>query len=203
MSHMLVMGETQSGKTFYANQIHRAWDRVSIFVNTNETPDVWGRRCPSLGRLLRCLAHDKKVNFVPSADRDKARGELEDIKDTMLDLSRTWSGGEPWCQIVVDEAQLYDKGQKSDPLEDLARRGLGKGIRVVAVTQYPTGIKTGTRTNLATRIVFRPGLEGTSFIRSQWSSDLAERIQEWTEDPYHYASKAPGRGWEYHEPVTP
>lgn len=203
-SHVLVIGETQSGKTFFANQLHRKWPRVSIFVNHNHVPDIWGVQCKSTGRLMRALAEDRKVNYHPPSDRDQARGELEDIVDTMFDLGEDWTGGDPWCQIVVDEAQVYDEGSNTvDPVETVATRGLGAyGVRVVAISQYPVGLKTTTRTNLATRVVFRPGMEGSRFIRQQWPG-AADTIEAWTDQAYHYCTYRPGVGWRQHTPVDP
>lgn len=194
VSHLIEIGETQSGKTYHANVLHRTFPGVSIFYNTNEVPYVWGERIVNPNQLKDGLTRNAtKFVFQPAQDRDAGEVQLGNVRDYLF---RHAPPGTPvWCQLVVDEAQRYPV-----VTEDLVRRSLGRGIRVVVVTQYPTGLPPGLRTNCPSRIVFKPGIEGQKFLRD-YGYYPHEQITAWTEQKYHYVSYTPESGWKLHTPV--
>lgn len=195
-SHLIEIGETQSGKTFHSNVLHRTFPSLSIFFNTNEVPYVWGERIVNIGQIKDGLSRGAtKFVFQPAQEQKAGEAQLAGIRDYLF---RHAPPGTPvWAQLVVDEAQRFP-----DVTEDLVRRSLGRGIRVVVVTQYPTGLPPGLRTNCPARIVFKPGIEGQKFLRD-YGYYPHEEITSWTEQKHHYVSYTPSRGWMKHGPVKP
>lgn len=197
--HLLVIGETQSGKTYYANKVHQEFPEVSIFWNTNHIPYVWGEKVQSVRGLANVLTRSKKINFLPPGNVQAANAELERLVAWLFHHGK--GAGRIWCQVLVDEAQEYSReNSQNDPVRMIATRGLGAyGVRLVAITQYPVTLNTTTRTNCAYRVIFRPGIEGQRFLESYGA--YPREIMDWTAHKYHFASYHPGRGWAYHRPV--
>lgn len=200
MSHLLVIGETQSGKTFWCNQLHRGGPKtiLSVFFNTNHVGYIWGTRVSSLDHVKRVVAAgDRRINYDPPADLAGARAHLEALWQYLLLKGRE---GPLWCRLFVDEAQRFEPpGDAEGTVEDATRRALGKGIQVVAITQYPTGLKPGTRTNCTQRVIFRPGIEGVRFLKTygEYPGDVVTH----TAAQRAWASYTPVRGWKYHPPL--
>jgi len=199
--HVLVIGETQSGKTFYANKLHQGFPRVSIFFNTNHVPGIWGEKADSPRELARVLTRSKKVNYLPPANVEEATTHLQSVVDFLFRHGKG-AEGEVWAQLIVDEAQEFSRENSSnDPVRLVATRGLGAyGVRLVVITQYPVTLNTTTRTNCAYRVIFRPGIEGTRFLQS-YGAYPSEEIEVWTRQKYHFVTYAPDRGWRKHTPV--
>lgn len=198
--HMLVIGETQSGKTFYANKVHQEFPGVSIFWNTNHIPYVWGEKVQSVNGLAEVITRSKKVNFLPAGNIEQANAQLEQLVNWLFRHGK--GAGRVWCQVLVDEAQEYSRETSgNDPVRMIATRGLGAyGVRLVCITQYPVTLNTTTRTNCVNRVIFKPGIEGLSFLQSKGQYPHQE-IEAWTAGKYHFVSYGPDRGWQKHHPV--
>jgi len=198
--HMLIIGETQSGKTYYANQVHRQFPGVSVFWNTNHVPYVWGEKVQSVNGMAAVVARSKKVNFLPSSNLEASTAQLQQLVDWLFRHGK--GAGYVWAQILVDEAQEYSRETSgNDPVRMVATRGLGAyGVRLVCITQYPVTLNTTTRTNCVNRVIFKPGLEGLSFLQSRGQYPVQE-IERHTGQKYHFVSYAPDRGWAKHAPI--
>lgn len=202
-SHVLVIGETQSGKTYFANELHKEWPGpASIFINTNHTKGIAGVRCDRPSQIAKALLKEPRVNLLmPEVDRDELNVILGQVKDLLFDWG-VGSHGKQWGQVLVDEAQEYSReGTKMDPVRTLAARGLGAyGVRLVCITQYPVALNTTTRTNLKDRVIFSPGEEGELFLRNRGLKEV-ERVFEWTANPYHFARYHGSQGPYLHIPL--
>lgn len=209
-THLLVVAATQAGKTVWANTRHRKFRKRSVFVDTKGIDPIWGTKVRTLRPFAQVMLKDKKLVYDPprlvsGIDWVNARADLETFwakVQAMAKASNQTPERTPWIQIVIDEAQVW-LDECGDIIEDMTARGLGMGLVVVLITQYPAGLngKLGTRirNNLETRIVLRQGDEGRRCIQSwQWPVDPLTR---WTEEKYHFASYYPGIGWRLHCPI--
>lgn len=197
--HLLVIGETQSGKTHASNVLHRGGppNLLSVFFNTNHVGYIWGTRVSSLHGLAVAVARgDRRINYVPPADLAGATAHLWELWHYLLGKG---AEGPIWCRLLIDEAQRFEPPSGEGPVEDATRRALGKGIQVVVITQYPTGLKPGTRTNCPARIIFKPGIEGARFLDTY--GQYPKEIVSWTAQKRCWASYLPARGWAYHLPL--
>lgn len=202
---MLVIGETQSGKTYYANHVHREFASgghgLSIFWNTNHIPYIWGDKVSSINELAKVAGRSRAINYLPPGNVEAANAKLGRLVAWLFRHGKG-SNGQIWCQLLVDEAQEYSReNTQNDPVRMVATRGLGAyGIRLVAITQYPVTLNTTTRTNCAVRVIFRPGIEGKSFLQSRGDYPIQE-IESWTLNKYHYVTYSAKRGWAKNKPI--
>lgn len=196
--HVLVVGATLSGKTFYANQMHRRWPGVSIFCNTNAEPDIWGEHARSTNQALRLIAQGKRhIDLHLPENVDAAVAEVERLRLALFKHGKNAS--HPVFQVVLDEAHKFDK---SDVLHIFASRGRHSGIRLVALTQYPVGVRPETRTNLYHRVFFEPGQEGLEFLQQKGWKEHREGIEAWTDQKYHFCRFDGKNGPFMHKPVS-
>lgn len=203
-NHVLVIGATQSGKTYWSNELHQSFPgKLSVFINTNHA-NVWGAVARSHGEFVRLVAQrETHINLMMPADRDAAEALLRQVQETLFKWGKNPRG--IWCQIIVDEAQVFSRegARAIDPVQVIATRGLGAyGIRLVAITQYPVALNTTTRTNLRDLVIFDPGREGLMFLRSKGFKDDADRIEEHTRQQYHFVTVRGSSPPEYRAPVA-
>lgn len=197
-SHILVIGETQSGKTHLCNRLHREGppSLLSIFFNTNNVAYIWGTYVSSLAQFKAAVAAgDRRINYVPPSDKAGARSHLQVLVDYLKAKGRD---GAIWARLLIDEAHRFE-GTDEGPVEDGARTLLGKGVQVVIITQYSPGIKPGTRTNCPWRIIFRPGSEGEALLVNNYG--VPREAVAHANQKRHWASYTPARGWRCHPPV--
>lgn len=194
-----MIGETQSGKTYWANRLHQSFPGYSVFFNTNHVPDIWGLKVDSPNELVRALAGNKKLNYLPPSGQ-AGTSHLEAVVEALFKHGKG-AEGQVWAQLIVDEAQEFSReNSQNDPVRLVATRGLGAyGVRLVCLTQYPVALNTTTRTNCAVRIIFKPGIEGKRFLAT-YGAYPAEEIDSWTRQKYHFVSYN-GRDWEQQNPV--
>lgn len=201
-SHILVIGETQSGKTFWANRHHMGGEgAVSVYYNTNHTDGVWGVKCHSLAEVVNALkAGQLKVNYLPhrgmeEPDWAQTRAELRLIIGFLF---KHWSSASTRpAKVYVDEAQNFEQ-----ELQHLATMALGKRIQVVAITQYPVMVDTTSRSNMPTWVIFKTGFQMEKFFAGYGDAFPRAEIAAWTARPYHFATFDAQHGWRYHPPLT-
>lgn len=215
VTHVLVIGTTRSGKTFYVNRLHRRYPRRSLFVDTKGVDPLWGLRIHDLDDAAAAFQRSSKVIWDPprtttGIDWPNAIAQLERFWGRVQGIAkRTRRQPWPYLQVVVDEAQQWE-GRYTLPngttraippiLEDMAARGLGLGLRLVYVTQYPAGLKPKTRSNLNTRIAFAPGDEAAR-VMQQWGWPL-DVVTAATARPHAFATYLREHGWRNHAPVA-
>lgn len=215
-THLMVLGTTGTGKTTYTNELHRTFPRVSLFIDTKGGTEFWGVRIRRLDELQRHLfaGRDKLIWDPPrradGIDWESADAQLLNLWGTVQRIGQKakWSHDRPpWIQLIVDEAQRWegmytgaDLKQRRHPrtLQDMAAVGLGLGLRLVYVTQYPANLDTDTRDNLRTRVVFDLEDEGRRCIQSwNWPvDDILPHVSK----KHHFVTKDPVRGWVRHPP---
>ena len=225
LSHIMVLGSTQFGKTTWCNDLHVRWPpfdahegrrvpRYSVFVDYKGVDPLWGARIRTLQPLSAALLHGQKLVYEPPRRADDVAWEEADRdllhlwSEVQARARRThWSSqNDPWIQLIVDEADKWegtyigqDGKQRRHPstLQDMASRGLGLGLRLVYVTQHPAGISPKTRNNLTQRVVFGLGDEGRRCIQA-WGWPW-QAIDRHTRRPHYFATSTRD-GWTFHAP---
>jgi len=216
-THIMVLGTTDTGKTTYCNEFQQRETCASIFVDTKGGSRFWGQRISNLDTQLQrhLQAGHNKLVWDPPRRVDGINWEVADAQ-----LLRFWgrvqAAGQrqhwshdrpPWIQLIVDEAQRWegtytgaDRKQHRHPrtLQDMAAVGLGLGLRLVYVTQYPANLDTDTRDNLRTRIVFDLEDEARRCIQA-WNWPVDEILPH-VAQRHHFVTKDPVHGWRKHPP---
>lgn len=200
-THLLIIGETQSGKTYYANKLHQgSQGTVSVFFNTNHVPYVYGARVSSFNELVAALRSGwTKVNFIPyrgmdDPERKRAAAQLREIIGF---FDKLWGHTSTrWGRILIDEAQWFEQ-----ECQYAMTMFLGKHVQVLAITQYPKMVDTTSRSNIPTWVIFKSGFQMEKFFQGFGKAFPHAKIVAWTSRKYHFASVSPTHGWRFHGPI--
>lgn len=143
-AHVFIAGATRGGKTVTANEMHALWSGLSIFFNSEEEPNVAGFRVRSPRELLEGIKRvgwDGTFDYVPNArTREGLQDELDALQTLLFRMADMKSRNFP-IQLVVDECQDYaPQGGAENGFHVLVRKGLKRGIKVVALSQDPATV---------------------------------------------------------------
>lgn len=158
--HEVVIGRTQSGKTYYAVKARaHFWRGPILFFNPQGFPavgfvDVTGK--DDVGQILQALRAGLRLSYIPS-DRDEvAEKELSVLVDAVF--SAGWPV--PGLLFVADEAQDFPS-----PLRRIARRGLARGVTGVFISQRPAEMHNTLLTQAIRHVIFSSAWESQYFKR--------------------------------------
>lgn len=143
--NVVVLGQTQTGKTSTVREAHSTTPRVSIWLNAtgdDRVRDVEGEVCRSLDDVKQAFASDTyRIEYVAS-DRKAAVVEL---RSWLWDVADRTNRELP-VQLVVDEvddvAPQSGKPHGTIPhrhaVRKLTKEGVKRNIKFVAMTQDPS-----------------------------------------------------------------
>lgn len=197
--HVLVIGGTRSGKSYWTNHLHRTYPHVSIYFNFPRTA-VWGTKVNHPAQVPVALKRDRKINYIPPFNVTQAKQHLDQLVALLFKIGQ--GASYKWCQIIIDEAHLFARSQDDDSsIVTVATTGLGHaGIRAVYITQHPKGLNTTIRTNCQHRVMFKPGHEASLFLRNQaWPG--VDQVLQHANNTYHFARYDGTDGPFLHTPI--
>jgi len=187
--HILVVGETGSGKTYYMAKLCEMLPTL-IFVNPQEeviVDKITQVVTDEEDKVIELLEDGyRKIQFLPSEDDEQA---IEQLKIIRLDL---WSiasemnikDGEFWMNMIVDEANIFAQlGSRTDA-QNLARRGRRYGVRSWFLTQQPQDLAKGIVNNTTHAVIFQLGTFAEPYYQKFHIPIEEER--EWIALKYHY-----------------
>lgn len=218
-TNLTIAGQTQSGKTGVASELHNSWPggyvhgtkgrvpRISIFANAKNVSYIRGPRASSVGSIWQKIKHAsvapssqkrfwRHPQWVPPGSgriRTDSQGLLELCHQLMdfADKAGLEEGAPLWAQVIVDESPAWDP----EVLAQIASQVQGKGIRIVFVCQHLKQLDTQVRSNCETTILCYPKQpEGTTVAGYPW-----DEVVVWTtEERYGFCSYRPYVGWRRH-----
>jgi len=187
--HILVVGETGSGKTYYMAKVCEMLP-VLIFVNPQMeaivdkvtqivTEDAWD--------VIKLLEEGyRKVQFIPDEHDEEAIGQLEHIRRDLWAVSADMNikDGEWWINMIVDEANIFAQlGSRTD-LQNFARRGRRYGVRSWFLTQQPQDLAKGIVNNTTHAVIFQLGTFAEPYY-AKFHIPIEEE-REWIARRFHY-----------------
>lgn len=130
-----IIGGSRSGKTFGALKRARVFPGPVLFFNPQEEKApgfVRADKKVPLSLFRQALKENKKVNYIPDADRKYALQELDWLVQSVLrPLGKH-------CILIADECDDYARqGQRESPLFWVAQRGNRYGVTGWYITQDP------------------------------------------------------------------
>lgn len=160
--HVLVVGETGSGKTFFVCEVCKLLPSF-IFINSQEERDV--------DKVTQIVLEDeneviealedgyRKIQFIPSEDEDEAMKQVETIRLDLWAIAREMNikDGEWWINYIIDEAEIYAPLHSRTNLQKLARRGRRYGVKSWFLTQQPQDLAKGIVNNCPRTVIFQLG----------------------------------------------
>lgn len=188
--HVLVIGATGTGKTWWMSKVANRYLHRFIFVNPN-LEEVVESICTAHyyepSEVLDGLLNGEiRIEFIPPEDTKTALEQLEELRVGLFEIasqievtSGTW-----WLNFILDEAQTYAwKGSRED-VDVFARRGRRYGIRSWFLTQRPQNISSTIINNVQNQVIFRTGPYETPYFKS-YKIPIEEEMP-WLMKPYHY-----------------
>lgn len=186
-----VSGTTQSGKTTYSVEKGRRWSGGVFFWNPQDsTAKGYTKACftSSIEQIKNALKKGKKINYYPIVNKKKAQQELDYIVQELLKAHI--EGELDDTLFIVDECQIYARsGNGYNPVEDIATRGLGKGLVGTFITQRPALVSNTLFTQAEIKTYLRLEQEEWGYFRRNGVE--IEKIQKEIRDfgKYGYISK--------------
>ena len=188
--HVLVIGATGTGKTWWMSKVADRYLHRFVFVNPN-LEEVVESICtvhyyePS-DVLDGLLNGEIRIEFIPAEDTDTSLKQLEELRVGLFEIASELdvTSGTWWLNFILDEAQTYAwKGSRED-VDVFARRGRRYGIRSWFLTQRPQNISSTIINNVQNQIIFRTGPYETPYFKS-YKIPIEEEMT-WLMKPYHY-----------------
>lgn len=187
--HLLVIGGTGSGKTYFTASLLKKYENCYIFVNPQLeeiVEKITTIKTHSSEEVIDALIEGhRKIEYIPPENVKDAISDLEDIRRALFKISTQIETKERfWITIVIDEAQMYAwKGSKND-LDNFFTRGRRYKIRSIALTQRPQNLSSTIINNITHQIIFKTGGYESVYFKNY--KIPIEEHQEWLLRDYHY-----------------
>lgn len=188
--HVLVIGSTGMGKSYWMSEIAKKYLPVFIFVNPQleeAIQSICECNITRPGDILEALDEGySKIEFVPSEDDKEAIEQLKLIRKVLFEFAEDMNvrEGEFWLDLIVDEAQLYSPLHSRTDLENFARRGRRFGIRCWFLTQQPQNLSKGISNNVSNQVIFKLGQYSRTYFH-EYKIPVEDHLPH-LQKPFHY-----------------
>jgi len=188
--HVLVIGATGTGKTWWMSKVANRYLHRFVFVNPNleeVVENICTAHYDTPSEVLSGLLDGEiRIEFIPAEDTKESLTQLEELRIGLFEISAELNipSGTWWLNFILDEAQTYAwKGSRED-VDVFARRGRRYGIRSWFLTQRPQNISSTIINNVQNQVIFRTGPYETPYFKNYRIP--IEEESEWLMKPYHY-----------------
>ena len=149
--HVLICGETGSGKTTLAKHMYDTCPGMAVFLNIQDE-EVSGFQTDEWD--IELLAEHRKINLNPYINDAQWRALADNVASDLMDVHEKRPNTN-WVTVYVDEAHVFLPlmGDESMILQ-LLRRGKRRGIKVVLITQNPVDTHKSGRSQCRYHIDF-------------------------------------------------
>ena len=161
--HVLVIGTTGSGKTYFAALFAAKYYDCYLFVNSSMEEvvnDLTQVTTSSPEEVFEALEDGyRKIEYLPPEDIDLAKAHLEEIRRRFFEIGRK-SGlgeGEFWITVLIDEIHEYAEKMKISDVNNFFRRGRHNRVRVWGITLAPQDIHRTVLAQTENQIIFISG----------------------------------------------
>jgi hypothetical protein len=161
--HSIVLGLTQSGKTYAVKKILQKAKEGVLFFNTQQE-DLQGfvkvnKKIP-FSVILKLLKLKKKVNYIPDSRLKVQFIEVEFLINELFEngyFTKTNS-----IFFVVDEAHLFTK-TSLDAITRIATSGIRWGINGIFISQRPANLDNTLMSQSTHMLIFKCNMESQYF----------------------------------------
>lgn len=191
--HILFLGTTGSGKTYAASYMARFLDAF-IFINTQEEREaslVCDVRLDDPSEVQEAFEEGyRKIEFIPSMDRDEAREEVQTIREGLFEIGSEMKAQSneleipTWISVFLDEAQVYAPLMTHKDAENFWTRGRGYGIRGIALTRQPQELSKEIVNNVEFELIFRLGDYAMPYF-TRFKIPIEHHL-EWIDREHHF-----------------
>lgn len=170
--HVLVIGKTGTGKTYWAAFVAGAHLDRFIFINPQyerAVTDICQYSTDDAGEVIQALEEGyRKIEFLPAENDIEAIDQLETIRRDLwaAALEMKIKEGQWWMDIFIDEAHIYAwLGSRTD-LQNFARRGRRWGVRSWFLTPQPQDLAKSIVNSVDWQVIFRLGQYSSIYFKN-------------------------------------
>jgi DNA helicase HerA-like ATPase len=157
--HTIVLGLTQSGKTYAVKKILSKSTNGVLFFNTqqeNLEGYINANKNTPFIQIAKLLRLHKKINYLPDT-RLKIQFIEVDFLINMLFEHKLFSKSNP-INIVIDEAHLFE-GRALDNINRIATSGIRWGLNGIFISQRPANLSNTLMSQSSHMLIFKTNME--------------------------------------------
>jgi len=163
--HLFINGITRSGKTYFANYLHKNFEGTSIFVTDpqeNET-SIYGFEMNRKTRNYEQLEeYDNKIKYQPHWNEEYALKEIEALYNMSSKVT------EP-IRIFIDEIHLYapQELRKRSVIDKMFKTGLKSNVQIVGISQSPSDVRKKLIKQIRTHLIFETNIYEHDYLKTK------------------------------------
>ena len=188
--HVLIVGKTGSGKTYWMSKVAEESLDCFIFVNTQLercVERITHFSTDKATEVVEALEEGyRKIEFIPAENDIEGIEQLEQIRRDLWAVAQEMKikEGQWWVNMIVDEAQAYAwLGSRTD-LQNFARRGRRFGVKAWFLSQQPQDLAKAIVNNVDWQVLFKLGQYSSIYFKNY--KIPIEEHQGWIDRQYHY-----------------
>ncbi len=147
-AEVIIIGDTQSGKTELGNQLFQDTGGLYIDIEDKGQIDVditiSGKNHVKV--IKKALIERRRVAFIPTTSKKLRDKEVEALWHILKGINKN-------IYVYVDEAQHWGSS-RTNSFDEYAIRGLKHGIHLVTMTQRPANISKTIASQAKTMVCF-------------------------------------------------
>jgi len=188
--HVLVIGTTGSGKTYFAARFAAKYYKCFLFVNSSieeEVTKVCQITCYNEEEVFQALEEGyRKIEYCPPENQELAKMQLETIRRRFFEIGRAMNlpEGEFWITVLIDEIQDYLEKMKISDVANFFRRGRHNRVRVWGITLAPQDIHRTALAQTENQVIFISGNFQQQYFRNHHIP--YDQMEPWLRNEHHY-----------------
>ena len=161
--HVLTIGTTGSGKTYFAARFADKYLDCFLFVNSSVeqvVSNVCQVACTTPEEIFDALERGcRKIEYIPPEDPETAKIHLMQIRLYLFEIGRRMDleEGSFWITVFIDELQDYAEKMKMSDVNNFFRRGRHNRVRVWGITLSPQDVHRTSLAQTENQIMFISG----------------------------------------------
>lgn len=170
--HVLVIGKTGTGKTYWAAAVADKWLKSFIFINPQferAVSQICDFSTDNEDEVIEALEEGyRKIEFLPAENDIEAIDQLEVIRRDLwaAALEMKIKEGEWWIDVFIDEAHIYAwLGSRTD-IQNFARRGRRWGVRCWFLTPQPQDLAKSIVNSVDWQVIFKLGQYSSIYFKN-------------------------------------
>jgi len=204
MGHRCFFGKTSTGKTTLAKYIFWNESGKGIFYNTQLERVKGDVVKPAIQFQPHDIIDYDKIVLTPSVSIPQQERELNFIQSVLFRIGQQLQDARanPFINLYVDEAHIYSgKQSPDDPLQKIARQGLGHGVILNAISQRPADLNHTIITQSDVFYLFNVNDWELPYF-DRYGIPVTDNL-DWLRRPYHFIKYTSNGDTVLYRPIQP
>jgi hypothetical protein len=161
--HSIVLGQTQTGKTYATEHILKAQNKGCIFFNT-QLEDLKGfikvNKGTSFKIIKNLLNKGQKLNYMPVPKLQIQEQEIKFLVAQLFEFGNFSKDKNIF--VAIDEVHLFTKSSQQ-AIERIATSGLKFGLNGIFLSQRPANMSNTLMSQSIEMLIFKCSMESQYF----------------------------------------